>query len=183
MRFNLHLRESTYAMADETLPDEKRRTLLRNASWLLGGVGVGAAAWPFVRSMYPSPEAQARGITTVDLKHIKPGMTEIVSWQSKPVFVVHRTPKEIAAAQQSMGGLDPQPDQERVTQPQWLVVVGICTHLGCIPNRRETGWLCPCHGSVYDVSGRVIQGPAPRNLAVPPYRFASNEQLVIGENG
>lgn len=170
-------------MTNNKPPDEKRRTWLRHASWLLGGVGVAGAAWPFVRSMYPSPEAKARGITTVDLKHIKPGTTEIVSWQSKPVFVVHRTAAEISVAQQSMGGLDPQPDQERVTQPQWLVVVGICTHLGCIPNRRESGWLCPCHGSAYDVSGRVVRGPAPRNLAVPPYRFANSEQLVIGENG
>lgn len=169
-------------MADSDPADENRRRMLRRASWLLGGIGVAGGAWPFLRSMYPSPEARARGTTTVDLTHIKPGSTDIVSWQSKPVFVVHRTPDEITAAQRSDGGLDPQPDQQRVRNPEWLVVVGICTHLGCIPNRRETGWLCPCHGSVYDLSGRVIQGPAPRNLEIPPYRFAGANELVIGED-
>lgn len=169
-------------MADTDSADENRRRLLRRTSWLLGSFGIVGGAWPFVRSMYLSPEARVLGVTTVDLTHIKPGATDIVSWQSKPVFVVHRTPEEIAAAQRSVGGSDPQPDERRVQNPEWLVVVGICTHLGCIPNRRETGWLCPCHGSVYDTSGRVIQGPAPRNLEVPPYRFASADELVIGED-
>ncbi len=161
--------------------NQKRRVLLRNASLIVGGAGFATACWPFARSMYPTPEAQARGITSVTLSHIKPGDSQIIAWQGKPVFVVHRTPAEIDAMRNSSGGFDPQNDSQRVVEPQWLVVVGVCTHLGCIPNRREGGWLCPCHGSQYDNSGRVIQGPAPRNLDVPPYKIVAGEQLVIGE--
>jgi len=83
--------------------------------------------------------------------------------------------------QASPGGKEHQADQERVKKPEWLVVVGICTHLGCVPNHNENGWLCPCHGSVYDNSGRILEGPAPHNLEVPPYRFIADNKIVIGE--
>ena len=168
-------------MSDSDPKTDTRRTFLRRACLLTGGAGVVVTSWPFLRSMYPTPEARARGVTTVNLKHIKVGESEIVTWQGKPVFVVHRTSEQIAETEKTPGGFDPQADAQRVIKPEWLVVVGVCTHLGCVPNRRDNGWLCPCHGSAYDNSGRVIHGPAPRNLAVPPYTFTADDKLVIGE--
>ena len=101
--------------------------------------------------------------------------------EGKPVFIMHRTPQQVAAMQLSQGGSDPQDDSSRTQQPQWLVVVGLCTHLGCIPSQNNDGWLCPCHGSVFDNSGRVMRGPAPKNLLVPPYKFVASDKIVIGE--
>jgi ubiquinol-cytochrome c reductase iron-sulfur subunit len=113
-----------------------------------------------------------------------------VVWQGKPVFIRHRTPDEIKSAEDTpLDQLkDPQPDQDRVEKPEWLVLVGVCTHLGCIPQGQRPaemrgeygGWFCPCHGSVYDTSGRIRQGPAPANLPVPPYRFLQDSLIRIG---
>ena len=121
----------------------------------------------------------------VDLSAIPEGSSVTVKWRGKPIFVRHRTPKEIKeAADVTLAQLpDPQADAQRVKKPEWLVVIGVCTHLGCIPlgNQGEyDGWFCPCHGSAYDTSGRIRKGPAPKNLEVPNYAFASDTKLTIG---
>ena len=126
----------------------------------------------------------------MNLSPIQPGQAVTVQWQGKPVFVVHRTDQQIAQAEadDTAASLDPARDRTRVQRREWLVVVGVCTHLGCVPTSRGTGdlapkfggWVCPCHYSQYDISGRVRRGPAPSNLAVPPYRFAAEDRLIIG---
>ncbi len=169
-------------MSDEVVrgpEDPQRRDFLEQATCALAGAGVAAASWPFISSMNPATNVVAAASTEVDVSTIQPGMSETVAWQGKPVFIVHRTEEQIAQMAQSEGVKDPQPDEERVLQPEWLVVVGICTHLGCVPGRNDEGWLCPCHGSVYDNSGRILRGPAPRNLEVPPYEFIAEEKIII----
>ena len=165
----------------KSLDSPDRRDFLEKATAAVGAAGVAAAAWPFVQSMNPSSDVLAKGITEADISQIPLGEERTVAWQGKPVFIVHRKPEVVAAMEASQGGKDPEPDQKRVKQPQWLVVVGVCTHLGCIPGRTEDGWLCPCHGSVYDNSGRILHGPAPANLEVPLYHFVSADKIVIGE--
>lgn len=167
-------------MAEDDTPDTERRDFLVTATCCLGAAGVAAASWPFINSMNPTVAVRVEANTTVDLNGIDTGAVHTVAWRGKPVFVFHRTPEEIAAMEASNGGKDPQPDAARVKQPEWLVVIGICTHLGCVPNKDASGWLCPCHGSVYDNSGRVLHGPAPRNLDVPPYNFTGADTIVIG---
>ncbi len=159
--------------------DPGRRDFLEQATCALAGVGAAAAAWPFISSMNPTTDVVAAASTEVDVGAIPPGASRTVAWQGKPVFIVHRTPEQIEAMAASEGIKDPQPDAERVVRPEWLVVVGICTHLGCVPGRRDDGWLCPCHGSVYDNSGRILRGPAPRNLEVPPYEFLAEDRILI----
>lgn len=145
---------------------------------------------PFISSMNPSADVRALATVDVDLNKIPLGKTTTVMWRGKPVFVKHRTNEEISAVR-SVGMeklIDPElaMDQERVKKPEWLLVLASCTHLGCIPNEKngitETGdgWLCPCHGSIYDASGRVIRGPAPKNLEVPPYTFVNDALIRIG---
>lgn len=166
----------------EHLPeDPERRDFLTTTTGILAGAGVAAACWPFISSMNPAADARARSMTEVDLKTIAPGSSMTVEWQGKPVFVLHRTESQVRAMAASSGRKDPQQDQERVIVPQWLVVIGLCTHLGCVPLRQEDGWHCPCHGSVFDNSGRILRGPAPRNLDVPDYAFTADEKLVIGK--
>ena len=97
------------------------------------------------------------------------------------MFILRRTPEQIKAATSSNGGPDPEPDGKRVQNPEWLVVVGVCTHMGCVPNKEEPGWVCHCHGSQYDDSGRVTRGPAPKNLEVPPYHFVAENKIIIGK--
>lgn len=167
-------------MAGKALENEGRRDFLIDATKVVGGAGCLAAAWPFIHSMYPTEQSRAAGVTRVDLSDIAAGETRVVSWQGKPVFVFHRTPQQVAAMQQSDGGQDPQADAQRIKRHEWLVVIGSCTHLGCVPNKRDGGWICPCHGSTYDESGRVTRGPAPRNLDVPPYQFVTDNELLIG---
>ena len=171
-------------MSDEkalALGSPDRRDFLEQVTAVVGAAGIAAACWPFVNSMNPSGDTLEKATTEVDLSAIPAGQTHVVSWGGKPVFVVHRTREQVAAMENSQGGHDPQDDHARAVQPQWLVVVGICTHMGCIPSRNDEGWLCPCHGSVFDNSGRVLHGPAPKNLLVPPYKFVANEKIVIGE--
>lgn len=139
-----------------------------------------AAAWPFLSSMNPTSAVKAAGVSQVSLQGIPAGEMRTVAWRGQPVFIFHRTAAEAVAMAESNGGKDPQPDAARIKRPDWLVVVGTCTHLGCIPNKNAKGWLCPCHGSVYDNSGRIISGPAPRNLEVPPYHFLNDEKIIIG---
>jgi len=148
-------------------------------------VGAGALAWPFIDQMNPDASTLALSSIEVDLTQVPEGQILTVKWRGGPVFVRHRTPKEIKAADDvNVSELrDPQTDAQRVKKPEWLVVVGICTHLGCVPIGHEgpfEGWLCPCHGSVYDTSGRIRQGPAPLNLAVPEYAFLSDTKVKIG---
>ena len=165
---------------DKPLDCPERRNFLEKATAVVGGVGVAGASWPFINSMNPSADVLENAISEVDLKVIEVGQSQTVSWEGKPVFVVHRTPAQIAAMQASKGGPDPQEDTARTQQPEWLVVVGLCTHLGCVPTRDNEGWLCPCHGSRYDNSGRILHGPAPANLPVPPYKIVSKETIIIG---
>ena len=165
----------------DTLDSPDRRDFLGKVTTVAGVTGAAAACWPFVNSMNPSTDVLAKATTEVDISGIPVGGEHTVAWQGKPVFIVHRTPEQIAAAKKPTT-IDPEADSKRVQKPEWLVVVGICTHLGCVPNRDpEGGWLCPCHGSMYDSSGRVIRGPAPRNLEVPYYRFESDTKIIIGK--
>jgi len=168
---------------------DSRRDFLLLSTVAVGVAGVGLAAWPFIHSMNPSRDVLALATTEVDLSPIEVGQSITVVWRGKPVFIRKRTPGEIAEAEKSLGGdKDPQPDSERTKRPEWLVVIGICTHLGCIPLGQRVGeprgdyngWFCPCHGSMYDTSGRIRQGPAPRNLDVPPYQFSGDSAIVIG---
>lgn len=158
----------------------RRRFIAGLTSAVVGG-GALLSCYPFISSMNPSADVLAKATVEADLASVAPGEVKTVLWQERPVFILHRTPEEIAAMEASMGGFDPEPDSKRVQRPQWLVVIGVCTHLGCIPNKTPSGWLCPCHGSMYDNSGRVVRGPAPKNLYLPPYRFISDTKIMLGE--
>jgi len=169
-----------------------KRDFLKLITGASAAVGVGAIVWPLVDSMNPSADVLALSSTTVDLAPVQPGQAITVMWRGKPVFVRNRTPEEIELARAVIVGSlpDPQPDADRVKadKAQWLIVVGICTHLGCVPiGNRSTevrgeygGWFCPCHGSHYDTSGRIRRGPAPANLPVPPYAFEGDTKIKIG---
>jgi ubiquinol-cytochrome c reductase iron-sulfur subunit len=169
---------------------ETRRDFLILTAAALGGVGAAVTLWPFVDSLNPARDTLALSTTEVDLSPIQAGQRLTVVWRGKPVFIDHRTPEEIKAAQEgdSTNLRDQQKDSERVKKPEWLVMVGVCTHLGCIPLGNKPGddrgsfggWFCPCHGSVYDTSGRIRQGPAPFNLFIPPYEFTSDTAIKIG---
>lgn len=166
----------------DNIENPERRNFLGKITAVAGVGGAAAACWPFVNSMNPSGDVLAKATTEVNLTDIPPGGEHTVAWQGKPVFIVHRTPEQIKAAESTNASIDPEPDSKRVKNPEWLVVVGICTHLGCVPNRNDLGgWTCPCHGSMYDASGRVVRGPAPRNLAVPVYSFEADNKLIIGK--
>ncbi|KAG9150648.1 hypothetical protein Leryth_008121 [Lithospermum erythrorhizon] len=139
----------------------------------------------FVLSMSASKDVLALASLEVDLSSIEPGTTVTVKWRGKPVFIRRRTADDIKLANSiDVASLrDPQQDAERVKNPEWLVVIGVCTHLGCIPlpNAGDFGgWFCPCHGSHYDISGRIRKGPAPYNLEVPTYSFLEENKLLIG---
>lgn len=168
-------------MGNETLNEGGRRNFLLKLTSVLGGAGVAATCVPFVSSMNPSTDVLAKAETEVDLSDITEGAMHTVAWQGKPVFILHRTPEQIKASQESAGGLSPEPDSKRVIKPEWLVVIGVCTHMGCVPNKEGPGWVCHCHGSQYDDSGRVVHGPAPKNLEVPPYRFIAENKILIGK--
>jgi ubiquinol-cytochrome c reductase iron-sulfur subunit len=165
----------------DTLGDSDRRNFLIKVTSVVGGAGAAVACLPFVASMNPSSDVLAKATTEVDLSGIPEGGMHTIAWQGKPVFIFHRSQEEIKDMEATNGGLDPEPDQQRVKRPEWLVVVGICTHLGCVPNKEGPGWTCHCHGSQYDDSGRVVRGPAPKNLEVPPYRFIAANTILIGE--
>ncbi len=140
--------------------------------------------------MNPTADVLALSSTEVDLSGVEEGMRITVTWRGKPVFVDHRTKEEIEKARAvPLDELrDPQPDEARVIEPQWLVIVGVCTHLGCVPLGQKSGdprgdyggWFCPCHGSHYDTSGRIRRGPAPLNLIVPEYAFTADQMIRIG---
>ncbi|KAL3154249.1 hypothetical protein ABBQ32_013748 [Trebouxia sp. C0010 RCD-2024] len=143
------------------------------------------AVLKFILSMTATKDVLAMASLEVDLSAIEPGNTVTVKWRGKPVFVKHRTEEEISKAKdEDISKLrDPETDDARTQRPEWLVVVGVCTHLGCVPlpNAGDWGgWFCPCHGSHYDLSGRARKGPAPYNLEVPEYSFTDDTNLVVG---
>ncbi len=186
---NLDRLEPALATIATSSPPATRRDFLLIATGAAGAVGAAAAAWPFVSSLAPDAETIAAGAPVdVDLGPIAAGQIVKVFWRGKLIFVRHRTEAEIKAAQDvNVASLpDPQPDSARVKQghANFLVVYGSCTHLGCVPLGNEgpyKGWACPCHGSVFDTSGRIRGGPAPINLPIPPYTFVSDTKVRIGE--
>ena len=163
----------------------KRREFIFTASYTLGAVGVGAAVWPLIDQMNPDDSVKALASTEVDVSTVEPGKSITVLWRGKPVFIKRRTEKEIAEARSvNLGDLKhPEKDEDRTKNPEWLVMLGVCTHLGCVPlgNKGEyNGWFCPCHGSHYDTSGRIRKGPAPTNLEIPKYEFVDANTIKIG---
>lgn len=185
--------------------DEQRRRFLLTATEVLGGVGALCALTPFVASWMPSAKARAAGAPVeVDLSKLEPGQQVTVEWRGKPVWIIRRTPDMLEHLDDVESRLrDPkslteqQPEyaqnQHRSINPEFLVLIGICTHLGCVPKYRPNedelgpewpgGFYCPCHGSSFDLAGRVFKGvPAPINLQVPPYRFVSENKIIIGED-
>lgn len=183
-----------------------RRTFLTNLTKVMGGVGAVFAAIPFLSTMSPSEKTKMAGAPIeIDISAISPGTFKIVEWRGKPVWIVHRTPEMLDKIKGDVDYLaDPDSNEEhqpeyaqnkfRSLKPEFLVLVGVCTHLGCSPlykpgeNKElgldwKGGFFCPCHGSKFDLSGRVYAGmPAPSNLEVPPYYFASETKLVVGED-
>lgn len=182
-----------------------RRDFLMLATGGFAALGGIAALWPFVAQLAPDASTLALASTEVDVSPVQEGQAITVMWRGKPIFIRHRTPEEVEEAKQV--ALDALPDADARSEiatdgsvdagdanrtiegkEQWLVIVGICTHLGCVPkgnrpsdNKGEYGgWFCPCHGSHYDTSGRIRKGPAPQNMAVPPYSFVSDTTIKIG---
>ena len=170
------------------MPDQektKRRDFLFTTSYALGVVGVGAAVWPLIDQMNPDSSVKALASTEVDVSSIEPGKSITVLWRGKPVFIKRRTEDEITEAKAvKLEDLkDPEKDEDRAKNPEWLVMIGVCTHLGCVPlgdKGEYNGWFCPCHGSHYDTSGRIRKGPAPKNLEIPKYEFVNSNTIVIG---
>ena len=165
----------------------ERREFLFTASYAVGAVGVGAVVWPLIDQMNPDKSVQALASTEVDVSQVEPGKSITVLWRGKPVFLKRRTPEEIQEARAvELDELpDPQRDEDRVKEgkDEWLVMVGVCTHLGCVPLSDKgdfNGWFCPCHGSHYDVSGRIRKGPAPKNMEIPKYEFVDTNTIKIG---
>ncbi|MGI9439422.1 MAG: ubiquinol-cytochrome c reductase iron-sulfur subunit [Parvibaculales bacterium] len=175
-------------MADTNLPiadDPNRRDFLYLATGAFAVVGAANIAWPLIDQMNPDASVKALASTEVDISNVEVGQSITVMWRGKPVFIRHRTKAEIEAARDVVVDTlpDPQSDAARVTQAAWLIMVGICTHLGCVPLGQAgdfDGWFCPCHGSHYDTSGRIRKGPAPTNLAIPPYKFVEDTRITIG---
>ena len=165
--------------------DPSRRDFIHIAAVTGAAGGVAALAWPLVDQMNPSGDTLALATVEYDFSKVALGQQVSINWRGKPVFIRHRTPAEIEAARKDDHASmpDPQADAARVKKDEWLILVGVCTHLGCVPGfggGEYRGWLCPCHGSVYDTSGRIRQGPAPKNLAVPDYTFTGPTKVKIG---
>lgn len=187
--------------------DKTRRRILTGAVTVVGGVGTAAVAWPFASSWQPSERAQAIGAPIeMDISKLEPGQRITGKWRGQPVWIVRRTEEQLSTLPSLDGSLrdpasedDQQPDyarnEDRSIRPEYLVLVGICTHLGCSPQMLlpedvhplgpdwKGGFFCPCHGSRFDLAGRVFKGvPAPSNLVVPPHRYASESLIVVGED-
>jgi len=167
-----------------------RRDFLTFAGVGVAAVGGGAVAWSFIDYLNPSADVLALASIEVNLEPIEVGQAITVKWRGKPVFIRHRSEKDIELARSvNVEELkDPQSDDQRVQKPEWLVMVGICTHLGCVPQGQKEGesrgefggWFCPCHGSHYDSAGRIRKGPAPLNLEIPEYTFLPDSLIKIG---
>lgn len=170
--------------------DDSKRDFLVVSTYALAGVGAASFVWPLIDQMNPAADTLALASTEIDLSSLEEGQSITVKWRGKPVFVRHRTPDEIKQAKEVLidDMRDPQTDAERVANEKYIVLVGVCTHLGCVPLGQKTGdikgqyggWFCPCHGSHYDHSGRIRKGPAPTNLEVPSYKFLSDTLIRIG---
>jgi ubiquinol-cytochrome c reductase iron-sulfur subunit len=167
--------------------ETSRRDFIHIAAATAAVGAVGAVAWPLIDQMNPSGDVLALASIEFDLSKVMLGQQVVVKWQGRPVFVRYRTPKEIAEAvhDDTAALKDPATDASRHKpgKAEWLIVIGVCTHLGCVPNfggGEYGGWLCPCHGSVYDTAGRIRKGPAPRNLDLPTYAFLSDTKIKIG---
>ena len=163
----------------------KRRDFIFTATYAVGAVGVAATVWPLVDQMNPDASVKALASTEVDVSSVEPGKTITVLWRGKPVFIKRRTQNEIDEARSvRMEDLPvPEKDEDRAKNPEWLVMLGVCTHLGCVPLNDKgdyNGWFCPCHGSHYDTSGRIRKGPAPTNMSIPNYEFLENNIIKIG---
>ena len=166
---------------------QSRRDFIHIATASAAVGAVGAVAWPFVDQMNPAADTLALASIEVDYAKVEPGQQLVVKWRGKPVFIRHRTAREIAAAvaDDTANLRDPATDESRHKpgRPEWLILIGVCTHLGCVPlayRGEYEGYFCPCHGSVFDTSGRIRRGPAPLNLEVPPYEFLSDTRILIG---
>jgi ubiquinol-cytochrome c reductase iron-sulfur subunit len=167
-----------------------RRDFIIVATYAMAGLGAAAVAWPLIDQLNPAADTLALANIEVEISKIAVGQSITVKWRGKPVFIRHRTADEIARANDTnLDDLrDPQIDKARAEKPEYLVLVGVCTHLGCVPLGQKTGevrgdydgWFCPCHGSHYDTSGRIRKGPAPTNLEVPPHSFLSDSVVRIG---
>jgi ubiquinol-cytochrome c reductase iron-sulfur subunit len=185
--------------ANDTI-EPTRRDFLYVATGMAGVVGVAAVAWPFIDQMRPDASTLALSSVEVDISSLQPGMSLTVKWRGKPVFIRNRTPEEIAAAKAvqladlkdplarnaNLARDAPATDAERAAgegKENWLIMVGVCTHLGCIPLGQQGefgGWFCPCHGSAYDTAGRIRKGPAPENMPIPVFKFNSDTVVRIG---
>lgn len=172
---------------DKSASQPTRRDFIVMAASAVAGAGAVAAAVPFITSLSPDAGVLAVGSTEVDISMMKAGETITVMWRGQPIFVTKRTAAQISEAENvDIATLrDPARDEDRVKKgkPEWLITIGVCTHLGCVPisNKGDyDGWFCPCHGSHYDSSGRIRKGPAPKNLAIPPYEFISDTKIMIG---
>jgi ubiquinol-cytochrome c reductase iron-sulfur subunit len=200
----LHAAGDREAILAAHTDDPTRRDFLMISAGAFAAVGAAATLWPLIQQMNPDASTQAMASTEVDLKPIQEGQAITVMWRGKPVFIRNRTPDEIkkaadtplaelvdaSARNDALSEKAPATDQNRTKKGKenWLVMVGICTHLGCIPKGQSLGdakgdyggWFCPCHGSHYDTAGRIRKGPAPRNLEVPPYEFVSDTTIKIG---
>ena len=181
--------DSTNKIQDTPIDEEKRDFLYITTTGLAlaGGAVTGFA---LINTMNPAKDVLALSTTEVDLSPLEEGQNLTVMWRGKPIFIRHRTLEDISSAQNiDVESLKHKAtDQSRVKNPKWLVVVGVCTHLGCVPLGQKVGdskgefegWFCPCHGSHYDTSGRIRKGPAPLNLEIPPYEFVSEDIIKIG---
>ena len=163
----------------------KRREFIFTATYAVGAVGVGATIWPLIDQMNPDASVKALASTEVDISNVERGQSITVLWRGKPVFIRRRTDEEIAKARDvNVDELKhPEKDEDRAKDPEWLVMLGVCTHLGCVPlgdKGEYGGWFCPCHGSHYDTSGRIRKGPAPTNMEVPKYEFVNSNTIKIG---
>ncbi len=185
--------------ANDTI-DHNRRDFLYIATGMAGAIGAAAVAWPFIDQMRPDASTLALASIEVDVSSLQPGMSLTAKWRGKPVFIRNRTPEEIKAAQDvkleelkdpiarnaNIPADAPATDADRSAgegKENWLVMVGVCTHLGCIPLGQQGefgGWFCPCHGSQYDTAGRIRRGPAPENMPVPVFQFISDTKIRIG---
>ncbi|MBT4878490.1 MAG: ubiquinol-cytochrome c reductase iron-sulfur subunit [Alphaproteobacteria bacterium] len=168
--------------------DGEKRDFVVLAATAMAGVGAASVAVPFVHSMNPAKDVKALASIEVDISGLESGDEMKVKWRGKPVFIKRRSEAELAEAREvDINSLiDPQTDEERVKKgkEEYLIVLGVCTHLGCVPLGKGSGdynaWFCPCHGSHYDISGRIRKGPAPKNLIVPEYNFVTDKVIKIG---
>ena len=170
--------------------DKSRRDFIVVASYSMGAVGAGAALWPIINQMNPAADTLALASIEVNIGALETGQSLTVKWRGKPVFIRRRTSDEVKEARKvaTENLRDPEDDALRVMKDEWLIVLGVCTHLGCVPLGQKVGdavgdyggWFCPCHGSHYDTSGRIRKGPAPKNLEIPPYKFISDNIVKIG---